>query len=90
VKCRGYSLCLQRRITDSGADVPFGKVSEKLYEHYGINIPYSPIRKITENHAEAVRESEYPETEIPEHGGFEYKYPTTSFFALCSEFNPKF
>jgi len=72
VKCRGYSLCLQRRITDLGADVPFGKVSEKLYEHYGINIPYSPIRKITENHAEAVRKNEYSETVIPEHTGVEY------------------
>lgn len=72
VKCRGYSMCLQRRITDSGSDVPFGKVSEKLYEHYGISIPYSPIRNITGNHAEAVRKNEYPETVIPGHAGVEY------------------
>ncbi|QTA89944.1 Uncharacterized protein dnm_060030 [Desulfonema magnum] len=29
VGCRGYSLPLQRRITDFGADVPFGKVSRE-------------------------------------------------------------
>ena len=30
VTCGGYSQPLQRRIADFGADVPFGKVSEKL------------------------------------------------------------
>ena len=30
VTCSGYSQPLQRRITDFGADIPFGKVSEKL------------------------------------------------------------
>ena len=30
VKCRGYSRPLQRRITDSGADVSFNRVPEKL------------------------------------------------------------
>ena len=49
---RGYSVPLQRKITDFGADVPFGKVGEKLMEHYGINAPISSIRNITLNHAE--------------------------------------
>jgi hypothetical protein len=69
VRCRGYSRCLQRRITDFGADVPFGKVCEKLDEHYGITIPCSSIRNLTENHAEAVRKNEYHETEIPDTDG---------------------
>jgi hypothetical protein len=38
VRCGGYSAPLQRRITDSGADVSFNRIPEKLYEHYGIKI----------------------------------------------------
>jgi len=72
VRCRGYSRPLQRRITDFGADVSFNRIPEKLYEHYGITIPYSQIRNITERHAEAVKENECPETEVPERDGVEY------------------
>jgi hypothetical protein len=69
VHTRGYSQPLQRRITDFGADVPFGKVSCKLKEHYGIEVPTSSARKITEDHARKIREREYLETEIPEQTG---------------------
>lgn len=69
VKCRGYSLPLQRRICDFGADVSFNGIPEKLYEHYGIEIPYSAVRYLTERHAEAVKENEYYETAIPETDG---------------------
>ena len=47
IHCRGYSLPLQRAITDFGADVSFGKISEKLKEHYGINVPISSAQAIT-------------------------------------------
>jgi hypothetical protein len=33
VHCRGYSLPLQRRMTDFGADVTFAEVTKKLQEH---------------------------------------------------------
>ena len=52
---RGYSTPLQRRITDFGADVPFGKVNEKLQEHYGLKLPESAIRSITLNHANQIK-----------------------------------
>lgn len=51
VKCRGYSLPLERALTDFGADVPFGKVGEKMKEHYGIEIPFSAPGLITKKHA---------------------------------------
>lgn len=51
VKCRGYSLPLERAVTDFGADVPYGKVVEKMQEHYGLGIPSSTVRLITEKHA---------------------------------------
>ena len=38
ISCRAYSTRLQRVITDFGADLPFARVSEKVREHYGINI----------------------------------------------------
>jgi hypothetical protein len=52
VKCRGYSLPLERALTDFGADVPFGKVPDKMKEHYGIDIPLSATRVIVEKHAQ--------------------------------------
>ena len=43
-------------MTDFGADHPFGRVPEKLEEHYGITLPISAVRNITETHARAVHE----------------------------------
>ena len=68
IKTRGYSTPLQRRITDYGADVPFGKVPAKLKEHYGIEAPVSSVRMITEGHAAKILESECLEEEVPEKG----------------------
>jgi hypothetical protein len=41
-------------LTDFGADVPFGQVPDKLMEHYGIAMPASTIRRITEYHAHGI------------------------------------
>lgn len=43
---------MQRVITDFGADNAFGRVSGKLMEHYGIEMPVSTIQKVTEHHAQ--------------------------------------
>lgn len=51
MQCRGYSIPLQRAITDFGADNAFDQVSDKLLEHYGINVPSSSVVKIVERHA---------------------------------------
>lgn len=56
VSHRGYSLPLQRRITDFGADVPFGNVNKKLKEHYGIALPESSLKIITLKHAEKIKQ----------------------------------
>jgi hypothetical protein len=69
VRARGYSKPLQRRITDFGADVPFGKISFKLKEHYGIEVPKTSAQAITEEHACKVRENECLQTEIPDRAG---------------------
>lgn len=54
IACRGYSLLLQRAITDFGADVPFGRVPDKLREHYGIELGTRTAAVITEQHAHAI------------------------------------
>jgi len=54
VYCRGYSLPLQRVITDFGADVPFGQIPVKLQEHHGITVPVSSAQSITQQHAEQI------------------------------------
>ena len=58
ITSRGYSLTLQRRIADFGADDSFGKVPWKLKEHYGIHIPLHSPRTITEKHAGIIKEME--------------------------------
>src|SRR6516164_6128056 len=49
VQCRECSKALQRAIVDWGADDPFAGASVKLKEHYGIDVPVSTIRALTEN-----------------------------------------
>jgi hypothetical protein len=49
---------LQRAITDFGADHGFGQVPKKLQEHYGITIPVSTARQITEGHGVHMREQQ--------------------------------
>jgi hypothetical protein len=55
VKPRSYSRHLQRVICDFGADHAFNQVSMKLQEHYGISVPYTASRQITEAHAAQIQ-----------------------------------
>ena len=58
IQCRGYSLPLQRVITDFGADNAFGRMPDKLLEHYGIELAQSAAVTITEQHAHALTEAQ--------------------------------
>ena len=58
VSCRCSSLALQRVMTDFGADEAFGRVPDKLREHYGIAMPVSTIQRSTEHHAQRIYEQE--------------------------------
>jgi hypothetical protein len=55
VVCRGCSVALQRTLTDFGADEPFAAAAAKLREHYGIAVPVSTVRAITEQHGAAMQ-----------------------------------
>jgi hypothetical protein len=54
ISCRGYSLLLQRKITDFGTEKSFEKAARQFKEHYGFDIPESAVRRITEGHGEAI------------------------------------
>ncbi len=71
VHCRGYSLPLQRIITDFGADVPFGQIPGKLREHHGISVPVSSAQAITQQHAEQILQTQLStlQRDIPEAQG---------------------
>lgn len=66
---RGCSLPLQRVIVDFCADHAFGRVSEKLKEHYGITIATSTIQALTEKHANKMSEPEKEVQTIPDKAG---------------------
>jgi hypothetical protein len=53
---RGYSLPLQRVMTDFGADESFAKASQKIKEHYGITVPLSGERNVTLLHAKKIQQ----------------------------------
>ena len=69
VECRGYSCWLQRAMVDFGADDPFAGASQKLKEHYGIEVPISAVRTITEEHGECIRRNTPLQIEMPERPG---------------------
>ena len=71
VHCRGYSIPLQRAITDFGADVPFGKIPTKLQEHHGISVPISSAQAITQTHAQQVHSGQILHGTIPSESGVE-------------------
>lgn len=56
-------------MVDFGADQSFAKASGKLEEHYGITIPESRVRTVTQKHAHEIREGEDLQTQIPEYEG---------------------
>lgn len=71
VECRSCSLPLQRTITDFGADDSFDRgASAKLREHYGIEVPATVIRAVTEKHGETMLEMQQQEpSELPNRPG---------------------
>jgi|GEM_PF-3025114 len=60
-KMNSYSRKLQRAATDFGIDETFEKASQKIYEHYGIEVPVSGIRTVTYKHAYAIEKQQHTE-----------------------------
>jgi uncharacterized protein UPF0236 len=69
VECRGYSEGLQRAMTDFGAENAFAGAAAKVKEHYGIEVPVSAVRGVTEEHGAAMLAQEKKKSDWPESGG---------------------
>jgi hypothetical protein len=54
-------------MTDFGADDSFGEGAKKVKEHYGIEVPISGVRKVTQAHGEAMLREE-PQSELGKQG----------------------
>jgi hypothetical protein len=67
ISARAYSLPLQRALTDFGADHSFAEATEKVREHYGVELPASSVRERTLAHATAsgAVEHEAPQRPVP-------------------------
>jgi len=65
VKEKGYSLPLQRVLTDFGAEESFVSATEKAREHYGIELPASGVRAQTLAHARAMGAVEHDAPQRP-------------------------
>lgn len=72
VVCRGGSQPLQRAIVDFGADYAFGQVPDKLEEHYGVSLPSSTVRHITQRHAKSMKEAQEKEVHEPKTSGCDW------------------
>lgn len=68
VACRGYSLGLQRVLTDFGADHSFAQAVAKVKEHYLIDVPISGVRRQTQKHAAQIRQSQPATVSLPAGG----------------------
>ncbi len=69
VKCRGYSLALQRVMTDFGSEESFSHAAERVEEHYGIEVPVSTLAVTTERHAQKVFADETIKDEVSNRPG---------------------
>ena len=69
MECRGYSEGLQRAMTNFGADDPFAGAAAKLKEHYGIEVPVSAVRAVTEEHGAAMLGQQKQKSDWPDRAG---------------------
>jgi hypothetical protein len=56
-------------VTDFAADVSFAQTMDKLVEHYGVLLPESTIRRITEYHAQQIFVRQTPQEAWPQQPG---------------------
>ncbi len=56
-------------MTDLGADHAFAGAASKVKEHYGIEVPVSAVRVVTEAHGAAMRAQEKRKSDWPKHPG---------------------
>lgn len=68
IQCRNYSSLLQRAMVDFGADESFERASEKLQEHYGIEVSSISIKRKTYFHGAQMNLMMEQQTDLPKKG----------------------
>lgn len=71
VRCRGFSLLLQRVVTDLSSDMPYEQSALKVQEHYGVTLGSSSIRRVTMLHAQQMLADNEPDPSVPTTDGVE-------------------
>ena len=56
IRCRGYALLFQRRITDFGAEKSFARAVRQIEAHDGREVSPSAVRRITEQQGQHLQE----------------------------------
>ncbi len=69
LSCRGMSMRLQRAVTDFGAELPFAQAQKRLWDHYGVEVPVSAVRAVTERHGKVMHEQQELDCEWPQCDG---------------------
>lgn len=65
---RSYSLGLERALTDFGAEESFQQATERVWEHYRVEVGESGLRRICLRHAEAMQFDFETEVQMPQGG----------------------
>jgi hypothetical protein len=68
VRCRGFSLGLERVMVDFGAETSYCDAVEKVREHYAIDVSESGVRVVTQKHGEQMQLESEVTPQMPEVG----------------------
>jgi len=60
---------LQRALTDFGAEKAFARAAVRIKEHYGMEVPVSAVRGITEEHGAQMLAQEKQKSDWQDHPG---------------------
>jgi hypothetical protein len=89
VRNRSFSLGLQRALTDFGSEESFERASERVGEHYGVEVGASSVRRITGCHAEAMGFELETDVRMPANGVKELLVETDGVFVPIVEIKGK-
>ena len=83
VRCRGYSLGLQRIVTDFGADESYARAAAKVKEHYQIELCPGTVRQVTEKHGSQMQSVPERKLRLPASGVEELVAETDGSMVPC-------
>lgn len=83
VRCRGYSLGLERVVSDFGADESFVRAAAKVKEHYQIELCPGTLRQVTQKHGSQMQSVPERKLRLPASGVQELVAQTDGSMVPC-------